>query len=70
MLPYALGHNTGKIENIQVLRAIGGGAEEAAVEVVDKMNDLEAWIPGKQRGKAVNVKYTLPITFKLPKNKK
>ncbi len=57
---------TGDIKDIEVLRKIGGGCDEAAFDVVESMNHMaEKWIPGKQRGKTVNVRYTLPIRYKL-----
>jgi len=52
----------GMITEVKVLRGIGGGCNEEAVRVVKGM---PKWIPGKQRGKAVRVKYNLPIRFKL-----
>ena len=56
----------GKVENIEVVRGIGFGCDEAAARVVKKMNDLpEKWTPGRQMGRAVKVKFTLPITFQL-----
>ena len=56
----------GSISNILVKRAIGGGCEEAAVEMVKNM---PKWKPGKQRGKTVRFQFTLPIKFELPKDK-
>jgi len=52
----------GSIENVKVLRGIGGGCDEEAVRVVKKM---PKWSPGKQRGKPVRVQYNLPIRFIL-----
>jgi hypothetical protein len=45
-----------------VIRGIGGGCDEAAVAVVSKMPN---WIPGEQRGKKIDVRFVLPISFKL-----
>lgn len=56
----------GSISNILVKRAIGGGCEEAAVEMIKNM---PKWKPGKQRGKPVRFQYVLPIKFELPKDK-
>ena len=56
----------GSISNILVKRAIGGGCEEAAVEMIKNM---PKWKPGKQRGKPVRFQFTLPIKFELPKDK-
>lgn len=56
----------GSISNILVKRAIGGGCEEAAVEMIKNM---PKWKPGKQGGKPVRFQFTLPIKFELPKDK-
>lgn len=56
----------GSIEDIQLVRDLEGGCGEAAVKVVRGMNSLpQKWTPGKQRGRPVKVKYTLPVKFKL-----
>lgn len=52
----------GKIREAKVLRGIGSGCDEEALRVVKMM---PSWTPGKQRGKAVSVRYNLPIVFKL-----
>lgn len=52
----------GSISNVKVLRGIGGDCDEEAVRVVKAM---PKWQPGRQRGKAVRVSYTLPVVFKL-----
>ncbi len=55
----------GAISNIEIVRDIGAGCGQAAFEVLNSMNDMgERWIPGKQRGKSVRVKYTIPVKFK------
>lgn len=53
---------TGKIENAQVLRPLGGGCDEEAKRVVESMPD---WIPARQKGENVAVFFNLPIKFKL-----
>ncbi|MBT8230438.1 MAG: M56 family metallopeptidase, partial [Bacteroidia bacterium] len=59
---------TGKVDDVNILRDIGKGCGEAGASVIRNMNDDGVkWIPGQQRGKKVNVQYTLPIKFKLPK---
>lgn len=45
-----------------VIRGIGGGCDEAALNAI---KDLK-FIPGKQRGRAVKVQFQLPIVFRLP----
>jgi len=52
----------GNINNVQVLRGIGGGCDEEAIRVVKSM---PAWKPGKQRGMPVRVQYNLPFRFTL-----
>jgi len=52
----------GSVSNVKVLRGIGGGCDEEAMRVIKSM---PKWKPGKQRGKAVRVSYTLPVVFKL-----
>lgn len=52
----------GSITNVRVLRGIGGGCDEEALRVVRNMPN---WHPGRQRGRAVRVRFTLPIRFTL-----
>lgn len=52
----------GKVTNPKVLRDPGAGLGEEAIRVV---NMMPTWIPGRQRGRAVNVVYNLPVKFKL-----
>lgn len=51
----------GKVENPRVIRGIGGGCDEAALEAVRQAN----FSPGMQRGRPVRVQYSLPIVFRL-----
>lgn len=53
----------GNVVNPQVIRGIGGGCDEEAVEAVKKVK----FTPGKQRGNPVKVSYTLPVVFKISK---
>ncbi|MCP4441990.1 MAG: TonB family protein [Aureispira sp.] len=56
----------GSIKDAKVRRDIGGGCGKEALRVVKQMNKLpENWTPGKQRGRAVGVRYNLPVKFKL-----
>jgi TonB family protein len=52
----------GSVNEVKVLRSIGGGCDEEAVRVIKGM---PKWKPGKQEGKPVRVSYTMPINFKL-----
>ncbi len=54
----------GTVCDAKVLRGIGYGCDEEALRVIGLM---PKWSPGKQRGKAVRVRYTLPVNFKLSK---
>jgi protein TonB len=52
----------GKVSDIQVIRSVDPNLDREATRVISMMPD---WKPGKQRGKPVRVRYTLPIIFKL-----
>ena len=52
----------GSISDIHTVRSVSPELDAEAVRVVSLM---PKWIPGKQRGKAVAVKYTMPIMFRL-----
>lgn len=52
----------GSIGNVKVVRSVDRDLDNEAVRVCKK---LPKFVPGKQNGQAVNVWYTLPVTFKL-----
>ena len=52
----------GSVNEVKVMKGVGGGCDEEAVRVVKAM---PKWKPGKQEGKPVRVSYMMPITFKL-----
>lgn len=52
----------GTLTDVQVLKGIGFGCDEEAVRVIQRM---PRWRPGKQSGRAVRVKFNLPIAFTL-----
>ncbi len=52
----------GKLTNIQVLQTPDRSLSEEASRVLAKS---PVWAPGKQRNKAVRVKYTLPVEFRV-----
>lgn len=52
----------GSITDVQVVKSVGFGLDEEATRVVKLM---PKWIPGKQNGRNVRVKFTIPVTFKL-----
>ena len=51
---------TGKIVDIKVVKGLGAGCDEAAVQAVQQLPTL---VPGKQNGRAVAVSFTVPVTF-------
>jgi TonB family C-terminal domain len=55
----------GSISNISIVRGIDPELDAEAVRLVRSM---PKWNPGKQKGKAVRVKYTLPVAFSLRRN--
>lgn len=52
----------GAINQAKVVRGVHPQLDAEALRVI---NMMPKWAPGKQRGKAVRVKYTLPVAFKL-----
>ena len=52
----------GSVQDVELLRGIGGGCDEEALRVV---KGAPKWSPGKQRGRPVRVRMRLPIKFKL-----
>ncbi len=57
----------GVVSEAEVIRGVSPELNEEALRVI---NSMPVWSPGKQRGKAVNVKYTVPVTFRLSDGKK
>ena len=57
---------TGEIGEVKVVRSVDKDLDEEAVRIV---KTLPKFIPGHQNGQNVAVWYTLPITFKLTKEK-
>lgn len=53
---------TGKVVDAKVVRGIAPSLDKEALRLI---NIMPNWIPGRQKGKAVNVRYTTWITFKL-----
>ncbi|MBO4658563.1 MAG: energy transducer TonB [Prevotella sp.] len=53
-------NNDGTIGNVKVKESVNPILDE---EVVSKLEEMPDWIPARQNGRTVKVKYTLPITF-------
>ena len=52
----------GKLSDIKIMRSISPTLDAEAIRVIKAMPD---WKPGTQRGQAVNVKFNIPISFRL-----
>ncbi|MBS2098269.1 energy transducer TonB [Carboxylicivirga linearis] len=52
----------GAVTDVKIARGVDPNLDKEAIRVVKSM---PAWTPGKQRGKAVKVSYTVPINFVL-----
>ena len=52
----------GSITDVKVVRSVDPSLDKEAVRVVKSM---PRWIPGKQNGQAVRVKYNVPVAFRL-----
>lgn len=54
--------NDGSISNCKIVHSIHPSLDKETIRVVENM---PKWIPGRQNGKTVRVKYTVPVTFRL-----
>jgi len=52
----------GKVIKVKVVRGVDPYLDKEAIRVIE---NLPSWAPGKQRGKAVRVQFTIPINFTL-----
>lgn len=52
----------GSITDTKIMKPVDPLLDAEALRVVSEMPN---WIPGKQRGEAVNVRFTIPVTFRL-----
>ena len=57
-----IGNSEGKVEDPKILKSVAKILDEEAIRVVEKEIEFE---PGYQEGKAVPVRFVLPIKFKL-----
>jgi len=55
-------NSEGKVEDPKILKSVAKILDEEAIRVVEKEIEFE---PGYQEGKAVPVRFVLPIKFKL-----
>lgn len=56
----------GSLKQVQVVKPLSKSTDEEAMRVVKMMDGK--WTPGMQSGKAVAVRYTLPIKFAIKEN--
>ena len=61
MVQFVVGKD-GKLSDIKIMRSISPTLDAEAIRVIKAM---PTWKPGTQRGQAVAVKYTIPISFSL-----
>ncbi|HEY5509931.1 MAG TPA: TonB family protein [Prolixibacteraceae bacterium] len=59
-------NSTGKVEKAKIARGVDPSLDAEALRVVEQ---LPEWKPGRQKGEAVSVSYTVPINFALDGNK-
>jgi len=52
----------GSVTDVKVVKSVDPSLDKEAARVVKSM---PKWIPGKQNGAPVRVKYTVPVTFRL-----
>ena len=52
----------GSVCDSHIIRGVDPALDKEAIRVIDSM---PKWAPGKQKGEAVRVRYTIPITFRL-----
>lgn len=52
----------GKVSGVKIMRSVHPSLDAEAKRVIETMPN---WTPGKNKGKAVNVRYTLPVVFKM-----
>ena len=50
----------GRIVNPKILQGLGFGCDEEAIRLI---RNATPWVPGKQRGIKVHVRYTVPVSF-------
>jgi protein TonB len=55
-------NEAGAITDMVILKKLGGGTDEEAMRVIKNM---PPWQPGKQNGRPVKVRFTLPIRFTI-----
>lgn len=57
---------SGEVRDVKVIRSVDPLLDDEAVRIVTAS---PKWRPGRVKGQKVNVELTIPIEFKLTKNK-
>lgn len=52
----------GSLSDVRVAKSVDPSLDKEAVRIIKSM---PKWIPGIEKGQYVNVKFTLPVTFRL-----
>ena len=52
----------GSLSNVRVVKSVDSALDKEAVRLIKSM---PKWSPGKEKGQFVNVKFTVPVTFRL-----
>ncbi len=56
----------GKVQDVKIVRSLGEALDQEVIRVVNLMNETDKrWIPGRQKGRVVNVQFNLPVKFAL-----
>lgn len=55
----------GQVYDLEIVSDPGQGMGDEVLRVLKQMSAEHTWVPGIQKGKAVNVEFTLPVKFKL-----
>lgn len=58
----------GSVSDVEVVRS--GGHELLDNEAVRVISMMPTWKPGMQEGQPIRVRYTIPVTFRLPRDSK
>ena len=52
----------GSLSDVRVVKSVDPALDKEAVRLIKSM---PKWSPGKEKGQFVNVKFTLPVTFRI-----
>jgi TonB family protein len=59
-------YKDGHLGDFRIMRGVSTSLDRETLRILKLM---PKWVPGKQKGKLVNVRYTLPIHFRLDESK-